>query len=158
MNIKDLIEAVKFQVSVKPHDEFMREVAEGLEKLYVENNYQKAEIELYRKDQGKLIIERDGLKAEIERLKDYPKCVYEYDGDITDYCLKSPCSNYKTADEIKSEAVKEFADRLKEEIINKPSAFRATQATVDFLNGLAHRQHEILNDIDNLVKEMVGEG
>lgn len=32
MNIKDLIEAVNFQVSVKPQDDFMREVAEGLEK------------------------------------------------------------------------------------------------------------------------------
>lgn len=37
MNIKDLIEAVKFQVSVKPQDDFMREVAEGLEKLYSDN-------------------------------------------------------------------------------------------------------------------------
>jgi myo-inositol-hexaphosphate 3-phosphohydrolase len=34
MNIKDLIEAVKFKVSVKPQDEFMKEVAEGIEKLY----------------------------------------------------------------------------------------------------------------------------
>lgn len=53
-------------------------------------------------------------QAEIERLKEYPKCVYEYDGDIVDYCLKSPCANYKTAEEIKTEAVKEFAERLKE--------------------------------------------
>lgn len=49
MNIKNLIEAVRFQVSVKPQDDFMREVAEGLEKLYEENNRQKAEIERLQK-------------------------------------------------------------------------------------------------------------
>lgn len=37
MNTKNLIEAVKFQVSVKPQDDFMREVAEGLEKLFSDN-------------------------------------------------------------------------------------------------------------------------
>ncbi len=45
MKTKDLIEAVKFQVSVKPQDEFMAEIAEGLETLYEENNRQKAETE-----------------------------------------------------------------------------------------------------------------
>lgn len=37
MNTKDLIEAAKFQVSVKPQDEFMAEVAERLETLYYAN-------------------------------------------------------------------------------------------------------------------------
>ena len=76
-------------------------------------------------------------KAEIERLKDYPKCVYEYDGDITDYCLKTPCPNYKTVDAIKAEAVKEFAKRLKAE--------------------LSFGKYIQSDQIDNLVKEMVGE-
>lgn len=26
-------------------------------------------------------------KAEIERLKECPKCVYEYDGEVTEYCV-----------------------------------------------------------------------
>ena len=59
------------------------------------------------------ICEFNRQQAEIERLKEYPKCVYEYDGDIVDYCLKSPCANYKTAEEIKSEAYKEFAEACK---------------------------------------------
>ncbi len=49
MNTKDLIEAAKFQASVKPQDEFMREVAERLETLYEENNRQKTEIERLQK-------------------------------------------------------------------------------------------------------------
>ena len=58
---------------------------------------------------------------------------------------------------IKAEAIKAFADRLRFEIVEKPSEFTAEKATVDFLNGLAHRQHETLDIIDNLVKEMTGE-
>ena len=52
-------------------------------------------------------------QAEIERLKKCPKCVYEYDGEIMEYCVQSPCSNFKTVEQIKAEAVKEFAEKLK---------------------------------------------
>ena len=34
-------------------------------------------------------------KAEIERLKECPKCVYEYDGEVTEYCIQGPCPNFK---------------------------------------------------------------
>lgn len=53
-------------------------------------------------------------QAEIERLKECPKCIYEYDGKTTEYCVQGPCSNLKTVEQIKSEAYKEFAERLKE--------------------------------------------
>ena len=53
-------------------------------------------------------------KAEIERLKECPKCIYEYDGKTTEYCVQGPCSNFKTVEQIKSEAYKEFAEHLKE--------------------------------------------
>lgn len=53
-------------------------------------------------------------KAEIERLKQTPKCVYAYDGKTVEYCVEGPCSVEKTIDEIKSEAIREFAERLKE--------------------------------------------
>ncbi len=80
-------------------------------------------------------------KAEIERLKECPKCVYEYDGEMTEYCVQGPCSNFKTVEQIKSEAYKEFAERLKE---------RKTQSTMD--------KRICTNEmIDNLLKEMVGE-
>lgn len=51
-------------------------------------------------------------RAEIERLKECPKCVYEYDGEVMEYCVQSPCSNFKTIEQIKAEAYKEFAERL----------------------------------------------
>lgn len=51
-------------------------------------------------------------KSEIERLKECPKCVYEYDGEVTEYCVQGPCPNFKTVEQIKSEAYKEFAERL----------------------------------------------
>ena len=53
-------------------------------------------------------------KAEIERLKECPKCIYEYDDKTTEYCIQGPCSNFKTVEQIKSEAIKEFAEHLKE--------------------------------------------
>ena len=34
-------------------------------------------------------------KAEIERLKECPKCVYEYDGETMEYCVQAPCPNFK---------------------------------------------------------------
>lgn len=65
----------------------------------------------------------------------------------------------QTKNEIaKSEAVKEFAERLHDRIVNFPSVYPIENATLAFLNGSAHRQLEILEIIDNLVKEMVGEG
>lgn len=89
------------------------------------------------------VQELNRQKAEIERLKDYPKCVYEYDGDITDYCLKTPCPNYKTVDAIRTEAVKEFAERLKKKSRNLYPF--SDELIID------------CKDVDNLVKEMVGE-
>lgn len=52
MNTKDLIEAAKFQATVKPHDEFIVEVAKRLETLYEKNNNQKTEIERLSKRNG----------------------------------------------------------------------------------------------------------
>lgn len=81
-------------------------------------------------------------KAEIERLKECPKCVYEYDGEMTEYCVQSPCSNFKTVEQIKDEAYKEFAERLKSYLLlNK----KGEMSVVSFEN------------IDTLLKEMVGE-
>ena len=51
-------------------------------------------------------------KSEIERLKECPKCVYEYDGEVMEYCIQGPCPNFKTVEQIKTEAYKEFAERL----------------------------------------------
>ena len=76
-------------------------------------------------------------KAEIERLKDCPKCVYEYDGEISEYCIQGPCTNFTTVEKIKSEAYKEFAERLKCGVPQETGVIRCS-------------------DVDDLVKEMVG--
>lgn len=80
------------------------------------------------------------LQAEIERLKECPKCIYEYDGKTTEYCVQGPCSNFKTVEQIKSEAIKEFAEKLK-----KRFYLCAGRCVVNVYH------------INNLVKEMVGE-
>lgn len=81
-------------------------------------------------------------KAEIERLKECPKCVYEYDGEMTEYCVQGPCSNFKTIEQIKAEAYKEFAKRLKSYLLlNK----KGEMSVISFEN------------VDTLLKEMVGE-
>ena len=78
------------------------------------------------------------LQAEIERLKECPKCIYEYDGKTTEYCVQGPCSNFKTVEQIKTEAIKEFAVRLKCGVPQETGVIRCS-------------------DVDNLLKEMVGE-
>ena len=60
--------------------------------------------------------------------------------------------------ELKADTVRKMQERLRFEIINKPSEFRADQATVDFLNGSAHRQFEILESLDQIAKEMIENG
>ena len=56
----------------------------------------------------------------------------------------------------KPKAIKEFAERLNDRIINFPSVYPVENATLAFLNGSSHRQLEILEIIDKLVKEIVG--
>ena len=87
-------------------------------------------------------------KAEIERLKECPKCVYEYDGETTEYCVQGPCANFKTVEQVKTEAYKEFAERLKE----KYGIF-----TPLGVNWIEEVKVVRVSDIDKILKEMVGE-
>lgn len=64
------------------------------------------------------------------------------DGEITEYCVQGPCSNFKTVEQIKAEAYKEFAEHLKEKWFDN----HYDSPDVDF--------DEF---VDNLLKEMVGE-
>ena len=81
-------------------------------------------------------------KAEIERLEECPKCIYEYDGNTTEYCIQGPCSNFKTVEQIKSEAYREFAEHLKEEW---------------FKNDYDSPDVDFDEFVDNLLKEMINE-
>lgn len=83
-------------------------------------------------------------RAEIERLKECPKCVYEYDGEVTEYCVQGPCPNFKTVEQIKTEAYKEFAERLNEKA-QIADCFNSYSMVVG------------ARFIDNLLKEMIGE-
>ena len=83
-------------------------------------------------------------QAEIERLKECPKCVYEYDGETMEYCVQGPCPNFKTVEQIKSEAVKEFAERLKNEINIRTTYSR-------------EQDKNVMRMIDNLVKELISD-
>ena len=115
-------------------------------------NRQKAENKRLEKEVNLVSIQFQDLQeryeeaqAEIDRLKECPKCVYEYDGEITEYCVQGPCPNFKTVEQIKSEAVKEFAERLKEKFFETIRNYGLTKDVVEVC------------DIDNLVKEMVGD-
>lgn len=92
------------------------------------------------------IIKRQ--KAEIERLKECPKCVYEYDGKTTEFCIQGPCSNFKTVEQIKSEAYREFAEKLKQHK-RKMKGFDLNDEFWDYAI--------LVETVDNLLKEMVGE-
>lgn len=46
------------------------------------------------------------------------KCVYAYDGEVDEYCVQSPCPNYKTVEQAKSEFAREIFDEIVESISN----------------------------------------
>lgn len=96
-------------------------------------------------------------KAEIERLKECPKCIYEYDGKTTEYCVQGPCSNFKTVEQIKSEAYKEFAKKLKKEFLTLEYQVNTTRKTlpIDFVKDQIKwlLQEVSIDIIDSLVEE-----
>lgn len=101
-----------------------------------ENDSAKAKIEICAE-----VIKRQD--AEIKMVKKCPKCVYEYDDEITEYCVQGPCSNFKTFEQIKAEAYKEFAEALRKHYDNP----------VWYLGG----SNGFFDNLDSLVKEMLGE-
>ena len=100
-------------------------------------------------------------KSEIERLKECPKCVYEYDGEVTEYCVQGACHNFKTVEQIKSEAYKEFAEKAKKEFLNLQYNAKTDRKNVKIeelkeqMDWLLHTV--AIETVENLLKEMVGE-
>ena len=176
MKTKNLIEAVKFQVSVKPQDDFMREVAEGLEKLYEENNRQKAEIDKLTCDYGCYKVSAadvlEQLKAEIEALiagqKTLQKALNEKSAEVkmlqtyitnhpyrvvvenADIYTKNHEEYEKLLAKISAEAVKEFAERLDRK-------FAFYYSDTQCISAKTIRE-SIRNELKETEKEMVGEG
>lgn len=93
-------------------------------------------------------------KSEIERLKECPKCVYECVGEITEYCVQGPCPNFKTVEQIKTEAYKEFAMKL-QAFCKRIIAQKWNEKAAPISWSYAYA--DFIDDIDNLLKEMVGE-
>lgn len=91
----------------------------------------------------------DRQRAEIEKMKECPKCVYEYDGEVTEYCVQGPCPKFKTVEQIKTEAYKEFVEKLEEKLCDCHTVSDGEYCGFD-----CGDTHEC---IDDLLKEMVGE-
>lgn len=85
-------------------------------------------------------------KAEIERLKECPKCVYEYDGEVTEYCIQGPCPNFKTVEQIKAEAYKNFSQKLIK-----------SSRLIAYANGFDIKAVVDVEKIVKILKETVGE-
>lgn len=97
-----------------------------------------------------LTIEKDALfdkseelKAEVERLKECPKCAYEYDGKMTEYCVQGPCQNFKTVEQVNVEAYKECIAKVRKLAVGMYPCFDEIRI--------------FDSDLDNLLKELVGE-
>lgn len=131
--IKALTELSRYTGFQKKYTQVLNATPDLIKRQKAENDSANAKIEICAE-----VIERQD--AEIKMLKKCPKCVYEYDCEITEYCVQGPCSNFKTVEQIKAEAYKEFAERLKSYLLlNK----KGEMSVVSFEN------------IDNLLKGML---
>jgi hypothetical protein len=97
-------------------------------------------------------------KAEIERLSDRNhKCIYLSDDETTEYCVDGPCPKFKTEAQIKAEAVKEFAERLKEVPIkcSLPLFGLQTKSEVeDYFNDI---MMQVGDAIDSAAKDLISD-
>lgn len=83
-------------------------------------------------------------QAEIERLSDRNhKCIYLSDEETTEYCVDAICPKFKTPEQIKAEAVKEFAEKLKEKLWSPTETWLTDDIVTE-------------KQIDEVLEEMVG--
>ena len=111
-----------------------------INRLQAENKRLGKEVDLVSIQFQDLQERYEEAQAEIERLKECPKCVYEYDGEVMEYCVQGACPNFKTVEQIKAEAYKEFADEFESRCI-KGGIYPAF----------------VKRQLENVKKEMVGE-
>lgn len=90
----------------------LKDVLDLINRKNAEIKKKDTEIDIIIRKKETLRDELAEKQAEIERLKQTPKCIYSYDGEMIEYCVEGPCSVEKTIESIKTEAYKEFADRL----------------------------------------------
>lgn len=87
----------------------MKAENERLEKRLEEEKHALFEQQAYT---AKLQAEIDMLTKRLETVQ-AAKCVYSFDGETVEFCVQSPCPICKTTNQIRAEAIKEFAERLK---------------------------------------------
>ena len=97
------------------------------------------------------VIERQD--TEIDRLK----TAFENSQKATKYWHEKCGELVEEVQTAQSEAYKGFAERLENRIVNLPSVYPIASATLAFLNGSSHRQLEILDIVESLLKEMIYE-
>ena len=163
--IKDLEETIELRFN---DTEYATVRLDTLKNALVLINRQKAEIERFKNRQkptaasgykienGKVVfftnmlggcrIEKENLEEVVETLNELLHEAYAKD-EIA-FTLKCKTEELKTA---KAEAIKEIRDKVIWEIVNKPSKFKSKQGTIEFLNGLAHRQFEIIDIIEKAI-------
>ena len=118
------------------------EIIKGLNELSLYTGFQEKHIQVLNAALD--LINRQ--KSEIERLKDYPKCVYEYDGEVTEYCVQGPCPNFKTVEQVKAEACKNFSQKLIK-----------SSRLIAYANGFDIKAVVDVEEIVKILKETVGE-
>lgn len=135
-------------------DECCAELYEALQTVFALINRQQEEIENLKVENQSLRSAANSLKmhyeeaqAEIERLKECPKCVYEYDGEIMEYCVQGPCSNFKTVEQVKSEAYQECLTKVKNYIKTHCNPYGKPNFDYD-------TSIKILNFIDSFAQEI----
>ena len=72
-------------------------------------------------------------------------------GEVMEPCVQGSCSNFKSVEQVKAEAYKEFAERIKLSI-----KANVVETLCNDVRGV-YKAEYVLDDIDNLLKEMVGE-
>lgn len=72
-------------------------------------------------------------------------------GEVMEHCVQGSCSNFKSVEQVKAEAYKEFAERIKLSI-----KANVVETLCNDVRGV-YKAEDVLDDIDNLLKEMVGE-
>lgn len=72
-------------------------------------------------------------------------------GEVMEHCVQGPCPNFKTVEQVKAEAYKEFAERIKLSI-----KANVVETLCNDVRGV-YKAEYVLDDIDNLLKELVGE-
>jgi SMC interacting uncharacterized protein involved in chromosome segregation len=127
-------------VSEKDGNVFYKDILDLINRQKAEIEEKDIEIDILIKKKEALRDEIDKqdveimrLKHEVERLQDRKhKCIYLSDNETTEFCVDSICPEFKTKKMIKDEAIKGFAEKLKEYF---PSIAKAIDHTAEELIG-----------------------